>query len=225
MPTCNSRRNQHRNPIRCSKRTFQTTVSLPNRRAEKTKPAKRKTRVAKPNRPKKPATKIPKPRLTEEEKLERRQRRAKERHQQLKEQGLCRTCGQKAIPGQIRCSKCAEEHRKWNRSYRENRRREQGKQPRPKFDYTETVNSLREENTSQAAAATTKRPKRVRSEAYNKQRREQAAKVRNERKSLGLCVRCAKPSPEGETRCGICAEKHRQECRLAKAKKMLAAEP
>ena len=179
----------------------------------------------KPPAPKKPATKIPKPRLTEEQKIERRQRSAAERRQQRKEQGLCTRCGQEAIAGQTKCSKCAEEHRKWNRSYGEERRRKQGTHPRPQFDYTEIVASLQEENTSQVAGATTQGPKRVRSEAYKQQRREHVAKIRNERKSLGLCVQCAEPSLEGETRCGICAEKHRQEYRLAKAKKILAAEP
>ena len=192
----------------------------PNPKSNRTK----QKRSAKPSEPKRPATKIPKPRLTKEQKLERRRTRAKERGQQLTEQGLCRTCGQEAIAGQTRCTKCAEEHRKWNHSYGEERRREQGTQPRPKVDYTEIIASLREENASQAGGNTTKGPKRVRSEEYKRQRREQAAKVRNERKSLGLCVQCAKPSLEGETRCGTCAEKHRQRCRLAKAKKMLAAE-
>ena len=180
---------------------------------------------AKPPAPKKPATKISRPRLTEEQKLERRRKRAAERYQQRTEQGLCRTCGREAIPGQTRCPKCAEEHRTWNRPYEEKRRRTRGMQPRPKFDYTEIIAALREENTFQAARETTQGPKRVHSEVYQRQRREQVAKVRTERKSLGLCLQCAEPSPDGETRCGICAEKHRQEYRLSQAKKMLAAQP
>ena len=179
----------------------------------------------KPPAPKKPATKILKPHLTEQQKIERRQRSDTERRQQRTEQGLCTRCGQEAIPGQTRCAKCAEDHRKWNRAYGEERRRQQGTQPRPKVDYTEIIASLREENASQAGSETTKGPKRVRSEEFNRQRREHVAKIRDERKSLGLCVQCAEPSLEGETRCGICAEKHREEYRLAKAKKMLAAEP
>ena len=52
--------------------------------------------------------------------------------------------------------------------------------------------------------------KRVRSNTHNQKAAQHQAQVRAERKSLGLCVGCAKPSLEGQTRCSDCALKHRQ---------------
>ncbi len=124
-------------PIQYSKRIFQTTVSLPNRRAEKTKPAKRKTRVTKPKRPKKPV-KTPTPSEIQERREKRRQydknrdqrperkqyvrERGKNNRQRAKELGLCRTCSQPAIPNQTRCPSCAAKHRLGNATITAKRR-------------------------------------------------------------------------------------------------------
>ena len=66
------------------------------------------TKPAKPKPPKKPK----RTRLTVEERQERARARAVETRSKLKESGLCRDCRQPAIPGQTRCTNCAEQHRK-----------------------------------------------------------------------------------------------------------------
>ena len=126
----------HAPPIRYSKRIFQTTVSLPNRRAQETKPAKRKTRVTKPKRPKKPV-KTPTPSEIQERMEKHRQYEKnrnqrpeckqlnrdlqKSRRQRAKELGLCWQCFQPSIPGQTRYPACAEKHRQSNQRAAANR--------------------------------------------------------------------------------------------------------
>ena len=73
------------------------------------KPATSQT--AKPKASKKPK----RVRLTPEERQERARARAAEKRLMLKQSGLCKDCRQPAIPGQNRCSTCAEKHRKSRR--------------------------------------------------------------------------------------------------------------
>ena len=91
-------------------------------------PKRKKKKPAKPDAARTPARKVSKPattaakpkasekpkrvRLTPEERQERGRARAVEKRSKLKEHGLCRDCQQPAIPGQTRCSDCAEKHRK-----------------------------------------------------------------------------------------------------------------
>ncbi len=100
--------------------TFQYTIDLsPPPKKTKTKPA-RKAKVKKPPKQR--------TRITPEERAQRRRvyeqarnklphRReqhrveAKERHQQAKDLGLCRTCQSPAIPGRTRCQDCIEKRR------------------------------------------------------------------------------------------------------------------
>ena len=102
--------------------TFQYTIDI------SPPPKKKKTKPARKARPK--VTKPPKQRtrITPEERAQRRRayeqarsqlphrrelkrRKEKERHEQAKDLGLCRTCRSPAIPGQTRCQDCIEKRR------------------------------------------------------------------------------------------------------------------
>ena len=72
------------------------------------------TRTAKPRASKKPK----KVRLTPEE----REARAAENRRKLKVLGLCKDCPQHAIPGQTRCTDCAEKHRQSRQRQRQAQR-------------------------------------------------------------------------------------------------------
>ena len=145
------------------------------------------------------------------------------KRQERKERGLCR-CGQAAIQGQTRCAECATKHREWNRQNSENRRRAKGIKPHPRFDDAELVEQIQKEFAAQETRGTSRKPKRVRSEAHIQKRAQHQSQVRAERKSRGLCVGCAKPSLEGQTRCADCVLKHRQSGRRDRVKAKLTAE-
>ena len=140
---------------------------------EYTKPSKAKrtkTRHPKtaPRRPRKARTsartaKDPKPRLTDEQKQERRRKKAAEKRQCRKAQGLYRS-GQAAKPGQTRCPACAEKHRVWTTANSEKRRRAKGIKPRSRIDDAELEQIRKEIATRDQATART--PTRVRSEEY-----------------------------------------------------------
>ena len=49
--------------------------------------------------------------------------------------------------------------------------------------------------------------------------RDRQKKRRQRAKELGICKHCSKPAIPEQTRCPSCAEKHRQQCRSAKAKR------
>ena len=142
--------------------------------------------------------------------------------QERKEQGLCR-CGQPAAQEQTRCPDCVEKHRKWNQPYSENRRRAKGAKPRPPIS-AELIEQIRKEIDAQDARGASATPKRVRSDEYRKNQQQLHALVREERKSLGLCVQCAKPSLAGQTRCPDCTLKHRQYELRSRVKAKLTAE-
>ena len=93
--------------------------------AYEAKPApKRKTRTsANPNAVSSRACKTSKPatvqtakpkrvRLTPDEQRERTRARAVENRRKLKELSICKDCRKPAAPGQVRCSSCADKHRK-----------------------------------------------------------------------------------------------------------------
>ena len=144
------------------------------------------------------------------------------KRQERKEQGLCR-CGQAAIQGQTRCAGCAAKHREWTRQDSETRRRAKGIKPRPRIGAA-LIEQIQKEIDDQETRGASQTPKRVRSEAYKKKNQQHRAQVRAERKSLGLCVQCAKPSPAGQTRCAECALKHRQTGLRSRVKAKLTAE-
>ena len=193
---------------------FTDTIFIPKRTHKRTKSARRqkptrtsqKKSVRTPNS--QPSTRNKTPALTRQER---------------KEQDLCR-CGQPAIHGQTRCDKCGAEHREWNRQNSENRRRAKGIKPRPRFDDAESIEQLRNEIDAQETRRANATPKKVRSEEHKKKKQQHQAQVRAERKSLGLCVGCAKPSLEGQTRCADCVLKHRQSGRRDRVKAKLTAE-
>ncbi len=184
------------------------TIFIPKRNRKRTKstPHSKSTRTSK-----KKSASAPK-----SQRLKRDQNPALSQ-QERKEQGLCR-CGQAAIQGQTRCDKCVEKHREWHRQYAEKRRRARGAQPRPRNDDTELLEQIRKEIAEREAQRASQPPKRVRGEAYNRQKREKQAQDRAERMSLGLCIQCGKPSPEGQTRCADCTLRHREYGRRERAK-------
>ena len=144
------------------------------------------------------------------------------KRQERKEQGLCR-CGEAAIQGQTRCAECATKHREWTRQNSEIRRRAKGIKPRPRIS-AELIEQTRKEIAAQETREANTTPKRVRSEAYKKKNQQHQAQVHVERKSLGLCVQCGKPSDEGQTRCPDCVLKHRQYGSRSRVKAKLTAE-
>ena len=97
-----------------------------------------------------------------------------------------------AIQGQTRCAECAAKHREWTRQDSENRRRAKGIKPRPQFDDAELIEQIQKEIADEETRGASQTTKRVRSEAYKKKNQQHRAQVRTERKSLGLCVQCAK---------------------------------
>ena len=142
--------------------------------------------------------------------------------QERKEQGLCR-CSQPAVQEQTRCAECAAKHREWNRQNFENRRRAKGIKPRPRIS-AELIEQIQKEIADQETRGASQTPKRVRSEASKKKNQQHRAQVRAERKSLGLCVQCAKPSLPGQVRCADCALKHRQTGLRSRVKAKLTAD-
>ena len=145
------------------------------------------------------------------------------KRQERKEQGLCR-CGQAAIQRQTRCAGCAAKHREWTRQDSGTRRRAKGIKPRPRFDDAELIEQIQKEIADQETRGASQTTTRVRSEAYKKKNQLHRAQVRAERKSLGLCVQCAKPSLEGQARCADCALKHRLTGLRSRVKAKLTAE-
>ena len=194
---------------------------LPSRKHEskRTKATLRRKSI-RPNQKKsanapKPASPNPNPQAST------RKAKLRPNRQERKEQGLC-CCGQAAIQGQTRCPTCAEKHRTWNRQNSEDRRRAKGAKPRPRIS-SGSIEQLRKEIAAQDKGAS-RTTKRVRSNTHNQKAAQHQAQVRAERKSLGLCVGCAKPSLEGQTRCSDCALKHRQSGRRDRVKAKLTAE-
>ena len=96
--------------------------------------------------------------------------------------------------------------------------------PRPRLDDAELIEQIRKEIADQETRGASTRPKGVRSEEYKKQQQQHQSQLRAERKSLGLCVRCAKPSLASQIRCADCVLKHRQYDRRRRVKAKLTAE-
>ena len=95
--------------------------------------------------------------------------------------------------------------------------------PSPRIS-AELIEQTRKEIAAQDTREASTTPKRVRSQEYNKTRQQYQAQVHGERKSLGLCVQCGKPSDEGQTRCAVCVLKHRQYGSRSRVKAKLTAE-
>ena len=74
----------------------------------------------------------------------------------------------------------------------------------------ESIEQVQKEIAAQDTREASTTPTRVRSEEYKRNRQQHQTQVRAERKSLGQCVQCGKPSNEGQTRCADCVLKHRQ---------------
>ena len=87
--------------------TFQYTIDIsPPPKKKKTKPAKQRVSITPEERAqRRRAYEQARNQLPHRRELKR--RKEKERHEQAKELGLCRTCRSPAIPGQTRCKDCA----------------------------------------------------------------------------------------------------------------------
>ena len=94
--------------------------------------------------------------------------------------------------------------------------------PSPRIS-AELIEQTRKEIAAQDTREASTTPKRVRSEEYKKDLQRHQTQVRAERKSLGLCVQCGKPSDEGQTRCADCVLKHRQYGSRSRVKAKLTA--
>ena len=119
--------------------TFELSISLPGPANKGGGRPKRKRKTGTGRSIKKPASKATKPRQRPEpdpvrveanrqkwveheevrrkspERKKYRRRYAQEQRQKAKELGLCRNCNKPAIPGQTRCTTCAEHHRQSRR--------------------------------------------------------------------------------------------------------------
>ena len=87
-------------------RTSANPKAVSSRARKTSKPATVQT--AKPKASEKP-TRV---RLTPDERRERARARAVENRRKLKELSICKDCRKPAVPGQVRCSSCADKHRK-----------------------------------------------------------------------------------------------------------------
>ena len=209
--------------INASKRhIFKEKLQLPAR-TKKSKPPQsvsRRRKRSQPERQKPARISKPAPRSRKPSREPRKDYNSR-KHKERKEQGLCR-CGQEAIPGQTRCPSCVVKHREWNRQNSEQRRRAKGAQPRPLINDAE-LEQVQQEIAAREDQGAKRTSKRARSEAYRQKKRQRQAQVRMKRKSLGLCVQCAKPGLESQTRCADCVLKHRQYGRRGRLKAKLAA--
>ncbi len=91
--------------------TFQYTIDIsPPPKKKKTKPAKQRVSITPEERAqRRRAYEQARNQLPHRRELKR--RKEKERHEQAKELGLCRTCRSPAMPGRTRCQDCIEKRR------------------------------------------------------------------------------------------------------------------
>ena len=143
--------------------------------------------------------------------------------QVLKQQGLCR-CGQQAILNQTRCPECAEQHRAWNRQRSEKHRTEKGITISPRIDETELLALIQKETAARDSQRVGQEPDTPQGEPHEQQQ-VKPPRSKAERKGLGLCVDCATPSVVGQTRCTLCALKHRLSDLRRRAKTKLNPKP
>lgn len=109
MPT-NPAYDQAANTIRSAGKARSSATTRSRSHASKPSP---KARTSQPQN--RTIGRVGQPRPTEEQKRERNRARATERRQQRINLGLCVTCSNKPIEGQIRCTECAERNQRyWN---------------------------------------------------------------------------------------------------------------
>ena len=174
--------------------------------------------------------KVPAPKrtpLTPEERKERQRIQFKAKLERAKSLGLCRRCGEPAIQGQTRCETCAEKHRVSSKNkYGETNAvaKLANGDPSNKPKVPDCLGNNLPQPVKQTALPQAKPlSERTNSESrreYERLRgqrperrefRRKAAQVsRQKAKDLALCKVCRNPAIPGQTRCEICAEKHRQ---------------
>ena len=219
---------------------FTDTFHLPERgtKKKKPKPASRANNTKKRMPPKDPGPKkVP---LTPEERKYRKRVQRKEQYGRAKAIGLCRHCGEPAIPGQTRCDNCAEKHRVSRRAH-DRKRRAAAQQTREDTQARPAAS----EPTSKAAPQTDTRSNETRKKPANgtaiSLERREYNRLRNQRperkeyqrlneqkrrrraKELGECRNCSEPAILHQTRCPTCAEDHRQSRRRSDAKRRATA--
>ena len=158
----------------------------------------------------KPATKAGRTPLTAEQKQEHSRKRATERRQRQKENGLCVGCPNKPIEGQTRCTECAEKHRARLRPYAETHRRAQGAKPTQRISEAELLQLIQAEVDA--------RGPQVSDPSIGKAQPDSKSLSRDQRKSLGICSDCDYPSQDGHTRCTLCLLRLRLNARRRRAK-------
>ena len=205
----------------------------PNSNASNTKSKGSKKRTA----PKEPVPK--RTPLTPEARRERQRTRHKEKRERAKSLGICRHCGEPAILGQTRCEQCAERHRISCKTYDRRRRAatEQhnegllGEPTAPDAPSNAISQTAKRTNEPppKPATGTTKPPNRREYDRLRNQRperkefyRRHAQEQRQRAKESGLCRHCGNAAIPSQTRCEICAERHRQSRRRSDARRMAA---
>ena len=167
--------------------TFQYTIDIsPPPKKKKTKPAKQRVSITPEERAqRRRAYEQARNQLPHRRELKR--RKEKERHEQAKELGLCRTCRSPAMPGRTRCQDCIEKRRLQQIQAREKAiQQKQGTLGQPPPDRT-----------------------RAQTDERKKLQRLYKRRVRQEHKAAGLCLHCSQKAITGQTRCEVCRDKHR----------------
>ena len=205
--------------------------------AGNTRPRKPKTtnpdhRKAKPTLKTQKPTHPKHPELTPDQNKEFKRVRAAEELQRRDELGLCRNCTNQAIKGQTLCSGCDKTHGEVQKQQRSRPRTGKGltqeshivlrTEGEGKPENSPSPTKQRKQSPSDKNATSVKRQEYERLRSQRPERKEavrQAVKKRrHDRIAAGLCVVCEGPPIRGETRCEVCAEKHRIARRKSAAK-------
>ena len=174
------------------------------------------SRSKKPNHPNRP-------KLTPEQNKEFRSVRAAEERQRRQELGLCRECPNQTIKGQTRCPDCANKHSKAQKQ--QSSPAETGKGPiqerhtalttevPSKKAHSQSPTKQHKPTPDSETTASVKRQEYEQRRSQRPERKEaarQAARKRRDRRiAAGICVVCEGTPIPGETKCEVCAEKHR----------------
>ena len=172
------------------------------------------------------------PELTPDQNKEFKRVRAAEALQRRHELGLCRNCTNQAIKGQTLCSDCDKTHGVVQRQQRSRARTGKGltqeshivpgTEGKAKPENSPSQTKPRKPSPSDKNTTSVKRQEYERLRGQRPERKEavrQAVKKRrHDRIAAGLCIGCEAPPIPGETRCEVCAEKHRIARRKSAAK-------
>ena len=173
------------------------------------------------------------PELTPDQNKEFKRVRAAEELQRRDELDLCRDCPNQAIKGQTRCPDCAKKHSQDQNQQRSRAETKNGltqeshivpgTEGPAKKAYSQSPTKTRKVSPSDKNATSVKRQEYERLRSQRPERKEAARQAAKNRRhdhiAAGLCVVCEGPPIPGETRCEVCAEKHRIARRKSYAKR------